>query len=444
MPQNKRRRAFSKTPEPSNKENEISANECVANHKGEWDTPTRSRVKALFEVGWTRSAIKKATKVPARSQRKIQSGPDRRPGKKRSGAPKKLSQRDLRTIIRYLTKSFETRQSTWQQLAYDYGHGCHPDTVKHALNREGYYKCKACQMTFLTNDNVANRLAFAKAHKQRSFGFWKSVRFTDETHFSMESRATAWVIRDDTERYHPTCVQYKKKNKGSQLHAWAMVGWGYKGPLIFFDSNDTSGSTEWIYQAIATESDTPQPAKETQDEEADLLGIGRPSTCRHRCKNKSDCKHDCCKAGYRNPKLAGNMIMEQYLTKIFRPYIENAWQEAKDKHQSFILLEDNDGSHGTKTSTNIVARYKAKIGIPWYANSPRSPDLNIIENVWRILKQRLKQALRSSKGLDIEGVKSLILDLWDGIDIEDINTLVSSMPHRIDECLRRKGMNTPF
>jgi hypothetical protein len=46
--------------------------------------------------------------------------------------------------------------------------------------------------------------------------------------------------------------------------------------------------------------------------------------------------------------------------------------------------------------------------------------------------------------LTLKGVKSLILDLWDGIDIEDINTLVSSMPDRIDECLRRKGMNTPF
>jgi hypothetical protein len=91
-----------------------------------------------------------------------------------------------------------------------------------------------------------------------------------------------------------------------------------------------------------------------------------------------------------------------------------------------------------------VARYKAKIGIPWYANSPRSPDLNIIENVWRILKQRLKQALRTRRGLDMEGVKRLILNLWDDIDIEDINTLVSSMPDRIDQCLRRKGMNTPI
>lgn len=133
------------------------------------------------------------------------------------------------------------------------------------------------------------------------------------------------------------------------------------------------------------------------------------------------------------------MTMEQYLTNIFRPYIEHASQEAKDKHQSFILLENNDGSQGTKTSANIVARCKAKIDIPWYANSPRSPDLNIIENVWLILEQRLKQALRTRRGLDIEGVKSLILDLWDSIDIEQINTLI--VDEDVSSALGRLGLN---
>lgn len=56
-------------------------------------------------------------------------------------------------------------------------------------------------------------------------------------------------------------------------------------------------------------------------------------------------------------KIAGNMTMEPYLTKIFRPYIDPAWLEAKEQHKRFILLEDSDGSHGTKTSTNIVAKY---------------------------------------------------------------------------------------
>jgi hypothetical protein len=142
---------------------------------------------------------------------------------------------------------------------------------------------------------------------------------------------------------------------------------------------------------------TPQPAKETLNKEANLLGDGRPSTCKHRCKNKTDCKHACCKPGYRDPKVAGNMTMAQYLTKIFKPHIEKAWREAKEQHERFILLEDNDGSHGTRTSTNIVALYKAYLGIHWYANSLKSPDLNGVKNMWRVLKQRPKKRLENEQ-----------------------------------------------
>ena len=104
-----------------------------------------------------------------------------------------------------------------------------------------------------------------------------------------------------------------------------------------------------------------------------------------------------------------------------------------------MLLEDNDGSYGIRTSNNIVARYKAKIGIPWYANSVRSPNLNIIENVWRILKQRLKQRLRLELALTIDRVKEILLEIWDGIEQSEINKLIENMPERINECLRRKG-----
>lgn len=423
------------TPEPSDRD---------LNTKHEWDTPTRARVLTLREAGSSRPVIKKKTGVPVSTQESWRPGEYRRPGQKRPGAAKKLSNTCLRTIIRYLSKSFEARQSTWRQLAKDYGGGCTATTVKNSLNALGYHKCKACQMTWLLDDNIAGRESYCNSHKHHYNRYWHTVRFTDETHFAIESRAAAWVIRDDTERYHPTCVQYKKRNRGSQIHAWGMVGYNYKSNLVFFDSNDTSEPTDWIYEAIASENDPPQAIKESEIEEAQLLGDGCPSTCKHRCKDKQACKHDCCKPNYRSSKVAGNMTMEQYLTKIFRPHIEKAWQEAKDQHKAFILLEDNDGSHGTKTTTNIVARYKVKIGIPWIANAARSPDLNIIENVWRILKQRLKQALRFEKGLDIAGVQRLITRIWDDIDQSEINKLVDTMPERIHECLRRKGMNTPF
>lgn len=299
-------------------------------------------------------------------------------------------------------------------------------------------------MTYLKDTNVRSRLEFAKAMRHHPTTYWRSVRFTDEVHFALESRGAAWVIRNENERCDPTCIQYKIRSKGSQLHAWAMVGYGYKGPLVFFDSNDNSEPSQFIWQTIGDENDAPQPVKETLDEEAQLLGDRAPSKCKHRCKDKESCQHECCKAGYRNPKLAGNLTMTQYLTKIFHPHIEKAWQQAKDRHEPFVLLEDNDGSHGTRTTNNLVAKYKARIGIPWFANAARSPDLNIIENVWRILKQRLKQRMKYEQGTSIAELQKILQDIWSDIDLREINALVDTMPARIYECLRRKGLNTPF
>lgn len=88
-----------------------------------------------------------------------------------------------------------------------------------------------------------------------------------------------------------------------------MVSWGFKGPLVFFDSNDTSKLTDWIYEVIGLEDDTLAAAKESLNKEANLLGDGRPSTCKHRCISKAECKHVCCKPGHRDSKLVGNMTM---------------------------------------------------------------------------------------------------------------------------------------
>ena len=92
-----------------------------------------------------------------------------------------------------------------------------------------------------------------------------------QVHFAVESRAAAWVIRNDQERFCLSCIQYRKRSRSSQLHCWAMVGWGYKLPnIVFFDSNDNTEPSDWIYEAIAVDNQPPQPVIETEEEEFHL------------------------------------------------------------------------------------------------------------------------------------------------------------------------------
>ena len=70
--------------------------------------------------------------------------------------------------------------------------------------------------------------------------------------------------------------------------------------------------------------------------------------------------------------------------------------------------------------------------LKWPSNSP---DLNPIENVWALLKNHLKKS-----GLrDIEQLKKAAEKYWDSLTHNYLQTLVGSMPRRIQACLAGEG-----
>jgi DDE superfamily endonuclease len=115
---------------------------------------------------------------------------------------------------------------------------------------------------------------------------------------------------------------------------------------------------------------------------------------------------------------------------------------APDWDPDWILLEDNDNSHGTRGNANNKCKQaKQRLGIKWEANPPESPDLNPIETIWRTVKQRLK-----NRGpiFDSSELKRAIQEEWDKITLAEINEAIATMPERVATLNSRNGIPIPF
>ena len=73
---------------------------------------------------------------------------------------------------------------------------------------------------------------------------------------------------------------------------------------------------------------------------------------------------------------------------------------------------------------------------------PSSPDINVIEKVWRWMKNRISQL--EPFPLTLEALKAVILNLWDEMDpcwfIKDIE----STQGRLQEVIKQRGFATKY
>ena len=64
-----------------------------------------------------------------------------------------------------------------------------------------------------------------------------------------------------------------------------------------------------------------------------------------------------------------------------------------------------------------------------------SPDLNVIEIVWAIMKLRVQQ----QKPKAVNDRKRVIQEVWDGISLDTITLLVTEMPRSLVAVIRSEG-----
>jgi hypothetical protein len=267
-------------------------------------------------------------------------------------------------------------------------------TVKRELELRGWFSRKAARKPHVTEPTRLDRLAHEKIFGAWTIEDWKIVRFSDEKHWGAGPQRTVWVHRQigTHERHQPENVFYdapqqrrRKKIVSDALpendddagfdihrcHCWGAVGYRFKSRLVWYETASKNGKmNKKIY--------------------LDVLNNEVGSW----------------------PK--GDWILEQ---------------DRDSGHGFFTLTASPPGvQDGSRNPGCIVNRWFRELGIPFYFNPADSPDLSVIENVWKYVSQKL-QALDyvpASK----EELKETISRIWNEIPQEWIDIrIVGGIDH---------------
>jgi hypothetical protein len=102
-----------------------------------------------------------------------------------------------------------------------------------------------------------------------------------------------------------------------------------------------------------------------------------------------------------------------------------------------VFQHDNAPSH-TAMETRAFLQENAVEVLEW---PPYSPDLNPIENLWAVLKNKLREDNITSR-VDLLNKAQ---EIWNGAFIRTVcERLVASMPRRLKECIKNQGGYTRY
>ncbi len=101
-----------------------------------------------------------------------------------------------------------------------------------------------------------------------------------------------------------------------------------------------------------------------------------------------------------------------------------------------IFQQDNAKPHSAHITKSWLRRKRVRVH-DWPACSP---DLSPIENVWRILKRKMRQR----RPRTVAHLKTCLQEEWDKITPETLHHLVSSVPKHLFSVVKRNGNITKY
>ena len=141
-------------------------------------------------------------------------------------------------------------------------------------------------------------------------------------------------------------------------------------------------------------------------------------------------------SSYKIQEFTGNMNTDKYISVLD----DNLWPVVV-RHFSdrpWIFQEDNAPCHVSLRAN----QWKDENGIRTLLWPPQIPDLNIIENVWKVLKIQVQKRLGEIKNAN--DLRRVVLDIWTDLGLHYIRSIYESIPRRIRCVLRSRGQITKY
>lgn len=127
------------------------------------DRDDRIRVLALRDAGFTYAQISQQLQISYRQVQHTCQSQQATP-KKPHGAPPKLSEAEVDTIIAWITSSKRTRRMPYYKVVQELNLSVGKNALAHALKKRGYTRCIALQKPPLSDEHKRVRLAWALEH----------------------------------------------------------------------------------------------------------------------------------------------------------------------------------------------------------------------------------------------------------------------------------------
>ena len=115
------------------------------------------------------------------------------------------------------------------------------------------------------------------------------------------------------------------------------------------------------------------------------------------------------------------------------------------QNEDAIFQHDNAPTHTAHVVRDALAEMNIEV-MDW---PPYSPDLNLIENLWALLKARIYELrpdlLHMSNNTATEAILvETAQQAWNELDIHHLQHLSATMPHRVEAIIESEGWYTKY